>query len=510
MSAGAERPRRLDELARRLAETAPARKVLTEVGAAWTGRALEGAVEETAGLLAAKGVRGGDRVILVNENCAALVIALFALSRLDAWAVPVNARLTAVEIQAIRKHCEARTTLYTLAASTAAAEHAARDGATLLEPLSTPGLAMAAVSESQPEAVADDGREQVAVLIYTSGTTGLPKGVMLSHDNLLFTAQRSGQVRRLGPSDRVYGVLPISHVFGLNSVCLGTLLYGAELRVVTRFEAAAAAEALAKEGISVFQGVPAMFTQLLELARQRGGKLLAPRLRYLSAGGAPLSLPLKQRIEALWGIPLNNGYGLTEAAPTISSTRIEAPADDDSTGPALPGIATRIVEPASGRDLPLDQVGELWVRGPNVMKGYYRDPAQTATVITEDGWLRTGDLARIDRRHEIYIVGRLKELIIRSGFNVYPPEVEAALNAHPDVALSAVVGQARDGNEEVVAFIQPVAGRKLEEAELRALVVERLAPYKRPGRYIFMDRLPATPAGKVLKAKLSESLEDSA
>ena len=493
--------RRIDHIPARLAREAVERVVVRDGARSWTGTALEDAVVTAAQRLAAHGVRPGDRVVIVNENSAALVVTIFALSRIGAWPVIVNARLTAAELDAIRAHCEPRLTLYTVEASPAAAVHATRDGANIFDLGDIGAVAAGPTHESAP---AHDG--DVAVLIYTSGTTGQPKGVMLTHGNLLFVAEMSGRVRRLSPADRVYAVLPIAHVFGLASVFLGTLFHGGELRLVPRFDAKEAARALDEDGITVFQGVPAMYARLLELAAQRGRPLPAPQLRYISAGGAPLDPAIKARIETMWGAALHNGYGLTETAPTVTTTETDRPATDNSVGPALPGVELRIVDPATGRDAPTDAVGELWVRGPNVMKGYYRDPAATASVLLPDGWLRTGDLARIDARGHLYIAGRLKELIIRSGFNVYPPEVEAVLTTHPDVAIAAVLGRAVDGNEEVVAFVQPVAGRALDIEALKRFAADRLAPYKRPSHYVVMDALPATPAGKVLKARLAGEL----
>jgi acyl-CoA synthetase (AMP-forming)/AMP-acid ligase II len=274
---------------------------------------------------------------------------------------------------------------------------------------------------------------------------------------------------------------------------------------VPRFAPDEAARARAEDGITVFQRAPQMNARLLALAKSRGRPVAAPTLRYTSAGGAPLDLALKQQIEAMWGLPLHNGYGLTEASPTVSTTEIERPALDHSCGPPLPGVEVEIAA-LDGSALPPGEVGEIRVRGRLVMRGYYRDPALTAATVTPDRWLRTGDLGRLGPEGDLYVEGRLKELIIRSDFNVYPPEVETVLTAHPDVALSAVLGRAVSGNEEVVAFVQPVPGRSLSIPELQAFVEQRLAPYKRPAEYRVLAELPATATGKLLKARLRELL----
>lgn len=346
------------------------------------------------------------------------------------------------------------------------------------------------------------GADQVAAMIYTSGTTGDPKGVMLTHRGLLFIGCVSGGMRNLRPGTHVYGVLPTSHVFGLSSVCIGALANGACLHTVPRFDPQALVETLEQEPIAVLQGVPAMYARALEYLAQRGQPLQAESLVYMSSGGAPLDLDLKSRVERVFGCTLHNGYGLTEASPTVSQTRIGEHHNTTTVGKLLPGLGCRLLD-QQGREVPAGEVGELWVSGPNLMKGYFRNPAATAAVLGEDGWLNTGDLAQMDEDGNLFIVGRTKELIIRSGFNVYPPDVEAVLNSHPDVVMSAVVGRQVPGNEEVIAYVQPVAGSALTPEALRAYAAEQLSPYKLPSHMVFMDNLPATATGKILKGRLA-------
>jgi long-chain acyl-CoA synthetase len=342
------------------------------------------------------------------------------------------------------------------------------------------------------------GNDQVAALIYTTGTTGHPKGVMLTHRNLLFIAAVSSTLRGLTPADRAYGVLPISHVYGLASVMLGTLYAGACVCLAPRFSATAMLRAIVHERLTILQGVPAMYARLLELA----GSPVTSRLRFLYAGGSPLDPLLKQQVEKVFGIALHNGYGMTESSPTISQTRLDAPRADTSVGHVIDGVAVRIVD-AGGADVAPGEAGEWWVRGPNVMAGYYREPAMTAATMRDGDWLNTGDMARQQPDGALFIVGRTKELIIRSGFNVYPLEVETVLNAHPGVAQSAVVGRpAADGNEEVVAFIEADPAQRPDEAQLRAFLATQLSPYKCPSRIVIMDVLPAAATGKILKGRL--------
>tara|TARA_R110000868_G_scaffold206903_1_gene455848 strand:+ start:117 stop:1670 length:1554 start_codon:yes stop_codon:yes gene_type:complete len=492
----------------RRAEDAADRILLSDAEISLDGRGLKQAVDKAVTALTDYGVRGGDRVVLVNENAVALQVLIFALSRIGAWSVLINARLTRNEILKITEHAGARTTLYTTGVSPDAAAHAEAAGAVPFDIPPLAGLRIAPLDETAvAEPLGKDGADQVAALIYTSGTTGQPKGVMLTHDNLLFIAEVSGSIRAIGPNDLAYGVLPTSHVFGLASVFLGTLAHGGHLHTVSRFAPKEAARALAEDGVTIFQGVPAMYAHLLELAAKNGAPLPAPKLRYLSAGGAPLDLTIKTKIEAMWKQPLHNGYGLTETAPTVTTTRMDNPATDDTVGPAIPGVDFRIADRDTGLPKATGEVGEIWVRGPNVMKGYYRDPAQTADVITGDGWFRSGDLGREDADGNLYVVGRLKELIIRSGFNVYPAEVEGVLAQHPDIALSAVVGRVAGDNEEVIAFVQPIAGRTIGEEALKAHMRANLAPYKCPSHYVFLQALPATATGKILKAQLKQQAD---
>jgi len=493
-------PARIDATVRAVAARAPDAPALIDAGRTLSYRDLVALVDRRADRLHAHGVRPGDRVLIVSENCADQVALIFAAATVGAWFVNVNPRLSAPELDAIRDHSGARIALYTADVSLEAAAHAARAGA-----VADDGLMVGLRNDAcTPEPEQD---EPVAALVYTTGTTGKPKGVMLSHRSLGFVAGVSSRLRGLTPRDRAWGVLPISHVYGLTSVMLGTLAAGACLQLAPRFTPEAMLAAIRGDGgddggVSIVQGVPAMYARLLEHVGD--GAPLVSRLRFAYAGGSPLDPALKGAVERLLGVPLHNGYGLSEAAPTVSQTRLDAPRADTSVGQAIPGVEVRVVD-KEGRDVADGDAGELWVRGPNLMRGYYRDPDATSAALRPGGWLNTGDMARRAPDGALFIVGRTKELIIRSGFNVFPLEVETVLNAHPGVTQSAVVGrQLADGNEEVVAFVQPDPRRAPLEAELRAWAAERLAPYKRPGRIVLMTALPAAATGKVLKHVLKE------
>lgn len=503
----ADLPQRLSGIPRLWAARAPEAAALWERGMCWSYRRLETAIEEGRDWLHQLGIRPGDRVMIVGENCAAQVALIFAVAAMDAWSVSVNARLSAREIDKIREHCGARRLIFTVAVSPDAEAHGARFAAARLQLPLLGELAVGPLNEDcLAEPVEAAGEDQVAALIYTTGTTGHPKGVMLTHRNLLFIAAVSSRLRGLTPGDRVFGVLPISHVYGLASVMLGTLYAGASLRLVPRYSPQALIDAIRDGGLTILQGVPAMYARVLEFDRS-GWSPAGSRLRFIYAGGSPLDPTLKKDVEALFGQPLHNGYGMTESSPTISQTRLDAPRDDTSVGPTIPGIEIRIVD-LEGSDVRDGEPGELWVRGPNVMKGYYREPELTAATMRPGNWLNTGDIARRDPDGALFIVGRTKELIIRSGFNVYPVEVEAAINSHPAVTQSAVVGrQMADGNEEVVAFVELDPAQTVSNETLHAYLAERLSPYKVPTQIVVMPALPAAATGKILKGKLKEQAQ---
>ncbi len=495
-------PARIWEIPRRWARETPHALALREGKSEWTYQQLGAAIDDARNRLDHAGVRAGDRVVIVNENCMVVVALLFAVAELDAWSILINARLTAREIEAIIENSGARLSLFTHLVSHEAEMHAKRLSATRQRWDSLGEISVGDLNQAcEPEPVFKEGSEQVAALVYTTGTTGNPKGVMLTHHNLLHVATVSAKLRRLRPSDRGYGVLPISHVYGLASVTLGTISAGASLQLAARFSAVDAAKALMFDGITVFQGVPAMYAKLIELVAD-DERFNAPNLHFTYAGGSPLDPALKARAEARLGLTLHNGYGLTESSPTVSQTRQERPRNDCSVGEVIPGVSVRTVD-GQGRDVAVGEPGELWVSGPNVMKGYYRDPEATAKVIN-DGWLNTGDIARIDPDGALFIVGRTKELIIRSGFNVYPVEVEAVLNSHPAVSQSAVVGRTVVDNEEVVAFVELIPGQVAKSHEIGAFAAVRLSPYKRPCEIIIMSALPAAATGKILKKILKE------
>jgi len=503
-------PERISDILKPWAEQSPDRPALVEAAGTWTYRQLASAVDDARTWLLASGVRPGDRVMIVCENCRAFVAILLALAGLDAWPVLVNARLSAREIDEIREHCGARRLIYTTNVSPHAREHAKRHGAVIADAAGLGPLGIGPLNEKvEPEAIDREVAQRIGALIYTSGTTGLPKGVMLTHRNLLFVAAVSGKIRSLTPEDHLYGVLPMSHAVGLSVVLLGSLLSGATLYLAARFDPVAALATLEKERLTVVLGAPGMFSLLAEYAKMKGLRSLRfPALRIISSSGAPLQGTLKSQVESLFGTVLHNGYGVTECSPNISQAKVGEYRTDTSVGQVLPGVEVQLVG-SDQQPVADGEVGELWVRGPNVMKGYYHAPEETAAAINQAGWFNTRDLARLENGY-LFIVGRTKELIVRFGLNVYPAEVEAVLNAHPAVVRSAVIGrtvQGTEGGEDVVAFVQLRPSSQISETDLEQHAAQRLAPYKRPSQILLVPTMPLTPTGKVVKGELAKMAE---
>lgn len=467
----------------------------------YTYGALQDAVRSMAADLTDHGLRPGDRLLILAENSAALVGLVMAASSLNAIAVPINARMTDHELHRIATHCEPRLIVYLGNVSDAAQAHGKSAGAVeWVTPLGDL-LISAHPVDAIPEPVRDDAG-QIAVILYTTGTTGTPKGVMLSHANLIFGGTTSAEMRGLVPDDLILGVLPMTHVFGLTSMMVGGLSAGATLWLHARFSAPAVVDAL-QAGVTVLPAVPQIHALVMAEAARRGmDHVPGGRMRYISSGAAPLDPEWKRQAERFYGIALQNGYGMTETTAGVSLTVNPIGVADVSVGPALPGVELRL------RNIGDDGVGEVQTRGPHVTPGYFRNEQATREVFDADGFLCTGDLGRIDESGNLHIVGRAKELIIRGGFNIYPPEVESALNDHPAVLQTAVIGRAVEGgNEEVLAFCQVADLSDVTEAELVEHVVTRLSPYKRPARIYIATELPSAPSGKILKNKLLDSLK---
>jgi long-chain acyl-CoA synthetase len=443
-----------------------------------TYRELESRASRIAGALRAEGVDPGDRVTIEGHNTIAFVASYLGALRVGAVAVPLNPQAPDPELDR---------------------ELAAVEPAVVLGP------PLEGTGDAEPAATVPRDDSDVAVLLFTAGTAGAPKAAMLTHGNL---ASNIRQVLdhpglALNAGDVSLGALPLFHVFGLNAVLGIGLAAGASTVLLDHFNAAAAVREVREHQVSVVAGVPAMYHAFLELddAAAPAGSFESVRLAV--SGAAPLDGEVLDGMRKRFGVVVHEGYGLTEAAPIVTTSvigRLEPAAG--SIGPPLPGVDVRLVDADGGDVLPGDP-GEIWIRGPNVFPGYWHDPDATARALTGDGWLRTGDVAVSDDDGELSLVDRAKDLVIVSGFNVYPAEVEEALREHPDVAEVAVVGEPdpRTG-EAIVAFVVPEPGARPDPATLLAHCARSLARYKCPTRVAIVDALPRSFAGKVLRREL--------
>jgi long-chain acyl-CoA synthetase len=443
-----------------------------------TYRELESRAARVAGALRAEGVNPGDRVTIEGHNTIAFVASYLGALRVGAVAVPLNPQAPDRELDR---------------------ELAAVEPAVVLGP-PLEGTGDADPAATVPRDVAD-----VAVLLFTAGTAGAPKPAMLTHGNL---ASNIRQVLdhpglALNPGDVSLGALPLFHVFGLNAVLGIGLAAGASTVLLDHFDAAAAVRQVHDHQISIIAGVPAMYHAFLELDDATAPAGTFEPVRLAVSGAAPLDGELLDGMRKRFGVVVHEGYGLTEAAPIVTTSVIgRREPTAGSIGPPLPGVDVRVVDADGGDVLPGDP-GEIWVRGPNVFPGYWHDAEATARALTGDGWLRTGDVAVSDDDGELSLVDRAKDLVIVSGFNVYPAEVEQALLEHPDVAEVAVVGEPdpRTG-EAIVAFVVPEPGARPDPATLLAHCARSLARYKCPTRVEIVDALPRSFAGKVLRRAL--------
>jgi long-chain acyl-CoA synthetase len=354
--------------------------------------------------------------------------------------------------------------------------------------------------EPAPVVARDAGAD--ALLMFTAGTAGPPKAARLTHGNLLANLEQVQAHPGLAvrPEDVALGVLPLFHIFGLNAV-LGLALHaGASVVLVERFDPVSSLEVVRDHKITVVAGAPPLFSAWAALPGADPAALSSVRLAV--SGGAPMPDEVADAFRARFGRPVWQGYGLTETAPIVSSSLVGGEPRKGSIGLPMPGIEVRLVD-AEGEDALAGDPGEVWVRGPNVFPGYWQDEEATAAVLTEDGWLKTGDVAVTDDDGYLYLVDRAKDLIIVSGFNVFPAEVEEVLLEHPGIARAAVVGVEHPySGEAVKAYVVPEGGRHLEEDEVIEFCAERLARYKCPVSVSFVDEIPQGLVGKVLRRAL--------
>jgi acyl-CoA synthetase (AMP-forming)/AMP-acid ligase II len=436
-------------------------------------------VDAAAALLQSKGIGKGDVVGLVGPNTPGWGITYHAILRAGAVVTPMFALLTAEEIERQLANSEAKLLINDPPAFLAEAE----PGAT-------------------PEEVEVDP-EDLAVLPYSSGTTGLMKGVMLTHRNLVANIEQAWNSMPLTDEDVLVGLMPFFHIYGQTVVLNMGLAKGSTIVTMPRFDLDELLEIVERHGVTWLHIAPPI---VLAFATVPGVEERdTSRLKMVISGAAPLDADLARRAESRIGAPIRQGYGMTELSPVSHKSRLvrveETP--PGSIGALIPNTEARLVNPETGEDVAEGEDGEIWIRGPQVMRGYLNNDEATAETLVGDGWIRTGDIGRVDENGFFYIVDRLKELIKYKGHQVPPAELEAVLVSHPKVKDAGVIGVPMDdGGEAPKACVKAEDG--LEADELMAYVAERVAPYKRIREVEFVDEIPKSASGKILRRVLRE------
>lgn len=500
------------------ATTDPERTFLRTDDAVLSFGEVDGHAEALAAGLHGLGIDARDRIALVLPPCPEFVIGMMAAAKLGAVIVPLNPRLTVPELQYRLRHSEA---VVALTAETFEGVDFLQVFEELLAHL--PALQYL-VTVGEEDLWYDDrifqfedlvssggGRDYPSpdqnadtdafAILYTSGTTGKPKGVVLTHTNLLQPAAGTADALALTPDDRVAGVSALFHVFGMGPGVLGCLIAGASLVLDDRMDGARMLDLVEQHGVTVQYGIPTYFVTAAAEQKARPRDLASLRLGVVA--GAPVAEELVRRVEATLCPMLLVAYSVTETSSTVAMGRPgDPPAKRRFTvGRPLPGTQVRILE--NGADLPVESVGEIAIHGPGVMQGYHRQPQETRVSLVDGGYFLTGDLGMLDEDGFLHLVGRRREVIIRSGFNVYPRELEDRLHAHPAVHEAAVVGVEDEVlGEAICACVVPVEGALVSEPEIRDWCRETLAEYKVPDLVRFFEDFPRTGTGKIRRVEL--------
>jgi len=477
-------------------------------------------ISRFASALSSLGVEKGDHVAFLLGNTPHFLISLYATMRLGATAIPINPIYTPDEISYILQNSDAKAVIaldmllplvekasdmfptiasYVICETTpdvgekiaALAENVQSKVKTFTQ------LLMSASPDVLPGEIHPDDN---AVILYTSGTTGRPKGAMLTHGNLFSNARDTADYLGFNGDDKVIAALPVFHVFALTVVVNAPLIKGATILLVPRFSPQDVFTIAKVQKATVFAGVPTMYNFLYQFPQDNVEDFSTIRLAI--SGGSSLPVALLHNFEDKFNVRISEGYGLSEASPVTCFNPLDRDRKPGSIGTSIVNVENRVVNEL-GDDVGVNEVGELIVRGPNVMKGYYKMPEETAATI-RDGWLYTGDLARIDEEGYIYIVDRKKDLVIVGGYNVYPREVEEVLFAHPGVVEAAVIGLPDiDFGEAVHAYVV-VKDNSVTREDLHAYCAKHLAKYKIPKQFEYLEELPKNTTGKILRRSLKE------
>ena len=454
--------------------------------------------ERTASVAAwarAQGITPGDRVGLMLPNVIAFPVTYYGLLRAGAVVVPINPLMTEREVTHYLSDSGARTIIAWHEAA-GAAGGAAATGTDLVVVDADMAQFQVTADSTADRVVEPRTGDDTAVILYTSGTTGTPKGAELTHDNLRRNAQvTAGSLIDLGPEDVIMGCLPLFHVFGQTCGMNAAITAGASITLLPRFDPRAVLNIMARDKVTVFQGVPTMYVALNGLTPTD-----VESLRVCVSGGAALPVEVLHAFETKFGCEILEGYGLSETSP-VACFNVRGARVPGSIGVPIDGVSLRVVDTA-GNEVPAGEVGEIAISGHNVMKGYWNRPQATTEAI-RNGWFHTGDMGRMDEDGYFFIVDRKKDMIIRGGFNVYPREIEEVLYEHPQVVEAAVIGvpHATHG-EEVAAAITLAEGADVTVDEIRTYVKTRVAPYKYPRHIWFVNGLPKGPTGKILRREV--------
>jgi long-chain acyl-CoA synthetase len=498
------KPMNLSNLLKNTANRIPNRVAIRFEGEEITYGELDRRVNTFAGGLASLGLEPGDACILMMQSTLEFVTAYYALARMGVVIVPVNFLYKQHELSHIFRDSVARGFI-------GMAPFLEEPGKILAD---LPDLKIRVASGVEPgsgfvhfETVGGPkagfqcqaGDQDTAAVIYTSGTTGLAKGAMLTHKNLISNAMTVADMRVTSPDDVVIGVLPLYHIYGQTSALNASIYLGLTLHLFRQFDPEPVMELIEGGGSTLLFAVPTMLNRLIHAKDDEGP--VRSSISFCVSGGSSLPVEILRRFERQFKAKIYEGYGLSECSPVCIENPFGKKTKAGSIGVPIPGFEARIVD-NTGNDTPTNQVGELIVKGPGVMKGYLNRPVETAEAIVE-GWLHTGDLARMDNESYIYIVDRIKDMVIRGGYNIYPREIEELLYEHPAVVEAAVYGIPHpDLGEEVAADVVLKAGSEISGDEIRLFVKEQVAPYKYPRVIRIVDDLPKSHTGKVLKREL--------
>ena len=486
------------------AERHPDRPALKLDDAVVTYALLDELSARVAGLLRERGVEPSDRVGIMLPNVPYFAVCYYGVLRAGAVVVPMNVLLKGREVAFYLGDPQAKLLFAWHQFAEPAEEGAAEAGAQCV--LVKPGEfeQLLASVEPRPEMV-DRDPSDTAVILYTSGTTGTPKGAELTHSNLARNAEVATGLFDLGEETVTLGALPLFHSFGQTCALNATIAKGGCITFIPRFDAAKALEIIERDEVDVFEGVPTMYAAMLHAEDRE--RYDTSTLRVCVSGGAAMPGEVLRSFESAFGCKILEGYGLSETSPVASFNPPTGERKVGSIGVPVEGVEMRVVDD-QGNEVPRGEVGEIAIRGHNVMRGYWNRPEATEEAFLEGGWFRTGDMGRVDEDGYFFIVDRKKEMIIRGGYNVYPREIEEVLYEHPAVREAAVIGIPHDQlGEEVGAAVALKPGADCSPEEIRDHVKGQVAAYKYPRQVWFIDELPKGPTGKVLRREIKPPVE---